>query len=343
MSDAAPAAAAPAAAASTNGVTKSAPAKANGTAAPAPAKGATSGTGAPAQAVESATQPPASAEVDPLAQYLKTKGIEVKRRDGKAVKVTSPEQLQAMLGQAFGAAQEIEAARAARAELAQLKAEMQALEADPRAAMRRRLGADKFREVSEAETLEAFQEELELRNVPEHLRGKLVEHKRLKVEKEQLEAQRQRLEAEARQRQESAELESAREELMRDGVTALQAAGFSKSPPVATIYRVAPYLAEAKELGLGAEHAVALLKEDMATEFQQLASSFVADNDAAGLEAWLGPKVTEMLMRARVAKLRGAASAPPKLDAQGNTTQADATKDDVAADPAKLRAWLRGR
>ena len=92
MSDAAPPAA-PAAPSTTNGVSKAAPAKTSGTPAPAPTKGATSGTGAPAQAVESSTTPPAGAEVDPLAQYLKTKGVTVKRRDGREVRIETPEHL----------------------------------------------------------------------------------------------------------------------------------------------------------------------------------------------------------------------------------------------------------
>ena len=159
MSDAAPAAA-PAAPSTTNGVGKAAPAKTSGTPAPAPTKGATSGTGAPAQAVESSTTPPAGAEVDPLAQYLKTKGVTVKRRDGREVRIETPEHLLTLASQGMGAAQEIEAARAARAEADAIKAKWEALKKDPRATLRAELGEETFREISTQEALDAYEAEM---------------------------------------------------------------------------------------------------------------------------------------------------------------------------------------
>ena len=176
MSDAAPAAA-PAAAPSTNGVSKAAPAKANGTTAAPPAKGATSGTGAPSQAAESSTQPPASAEVDPLAQYLKTKGITVKRRDGREVRIETPEHLLTLASQGMGAAQEIEAARAAKAEAEAVRAKWEALKKDPRSVLRQELGEDTFREISTQEALDAYEAEMRMRGVPEHVQRELKEAK----------------------------------------------------------------------------------------------------------------------------------------------------------------------
>lgn len=345
MSDAAPAAA-PATAPSTNGVSKAAPAKANGTTAAPPAKGATSGTGAPAQATESSTQPPASAEVDPLAQYLKTKGITVKRRDGREVRIETPEHLLTLASQGMGAAQEIEAARAAKAEAEAVRAKWEALKKDPRSVLRQELGEDTFREISTQEALDAYEAEMRMRGVPEHVQRELKEAKKLKLERDQLQAQ-QRAEMERRQQmQQQQELEAAHQWMLETGVGALKAVGFPEKPPAATILRAGQYVAEALDMGFSPEqaqqHAAALVKEDMAAEFQQMASGYLASNDVAGLEAWLGPKVTDALMRARVAKLRGAAAAPPSTQS-ATQPPAEGVKDEVAADPVKLRAWLRGR
>ena len=345
MSDAAPAAA-PAAPSTTNGVGKAAPAKASGTPAPAPTKGATSGTGAPAQAVESSTTPPAGAEVDPLAQYLKTKGVTVKRRDGREVRIETPEHLLTLASQGMGAAQEIEAARAARAEADAIKAKWEALKKDPRATLRAELGEETFREISTQEALDAYEAEMRMRGVPEHVQRELREAKKLKLERDQL-AQQQQLEAQRRQaQQQEADRRAAEQWMLETGVGALRAVGFPEKPPAATILRAGQYVAEALDMGFPPEqaqaHAAALVKEDMSAEFAQVAQGFIASNDAAGLEAWLGPKVTDILMRARVAKLKGAAAAPPAA-AQAQQQTSEAPKDEIAADPAKLRAWLRGR
>lgn len=313
-------------------------------AAPAPAADTTpkpvNGVPRPAPKVEAVGGKPveaAGAEVDQLAQYLKAKPVTIRRRDGREVKVDSIEHLRNLASQGFSATQEIEQARAERAEAQAIKEWRAQLKKDPRSVLRQELGEDAFREISTQEALDAYEADLKLRGVPEQLKRELVEARKTKQERDQLAAQ-QQAEAQRRaQQQHEYELQQAQQMLLQDGVEALKAVGFSEKPPTSTVMRMAPYLAEAIDMGLGPEHAAKLLREDMQNEHRAIAASFVAAKDGAGLEAWLGKDVADAIARHRVAKLRGAAAAPPQANGQ---PQQEAPR---AKTPEEIRAWLRGR
>lgn len=325
------------AAQSTNG------AKPNGTATQAPAKGAAKATQPQAVGGKSMTEAPeageqsaAGADVDAIATQLKSKPWTFKRKDGREVRVDSVEYLKSLASQGFSATHEIEQARAAKAQAAEMQRRLEALQQDPERALEEVLGPERFNELATKRALERYEEDLKLRGVPEHIQQELREAKKAKLERDTL-ARKMQAEAEQRQRQQQeAEMESAKNLLLSDGVAALQKVGFSEKPPASTIMRLAPYMAEAVDMGLGAEHAAKLLHEDMQREHASIAASYVSANDGAGLEAWLGKDAAKLLMRHHLARLKGAAAAP--VD---NGVPQSQPQEPRQPTPEELRRWLR--
>ncbi len=310
-------------------------AKTNGAPAPSSSDVAkTAGQAAPVPA------PPAGAEVDPFATALKSKPWSLKRKDGREVRIENTEHLRALASQGFSASQEIEQTRAERAEARRVTELAERARKGDRAALRE-LAGEGFRGAAEQEAIEAYQEDLELKGVPEHIRARLIEAKHLAAEK----AQRAAADAQAEQQRQAyaqqTEMQTAWKELGDVGVKALQAVGFPTKPPDSVVLRMAPFLAEAYELGLGPEHAAQMMREDAATEMQALTSGFVTANDAEGLEKFVGEKVGRMLALLYLARKKRAGAAPITADGSARPPPQQDPNKPREKTPEELRAWLR--
>lgn len=277
-----------------------------------------------------------------IASLLKGKPLTVKRRDGREERIDSVDRLNHLLSKGFGAETEISAARKAQEEARAYREREERLRKDPRGTLRELLGEQEFRQLAEQEALEAYENELKLKGVPAHVQKELMEAKALKQEAERLKAEKAQQQEQEQLRQREAEANAAREYMMDVGVRALQAVGFAEKPPVSTIMRMAPYLAEAMDMGVAEPEKTAalLLKEDMTKEFVNVAKSYVDAKDGAGLTAMLGDEVVKLLLRHRLTQNN---KSPMNPTGAPQAVKPLPKQPEPEMSPAEMRAWMRGR
>jgi hypothetical protein len=277
------------------------------------------GAGKPAPAKEKpaeaeATKPEAPKEPDldaQLAAALKAKGLKLKAK-GKELPVDSLDKLLHYANKAFGGENSFEEANKLREEYEPIRGLLEQAKTNPRAVVERLLGAQVSQKVAEDILTEAMQAEKRRESVPEHLRPYMDENQRLRDELARRDAEHERARAEAEATAQKERLQRTFEEVKTNAFEALKSAGFPQEMAPALVRRLAPYMEE--NVALGSPHnpaaLAALMKEDLQAEHAAIAKGFVEAKDGAGLEAWLGPDVTKLLMRHALNRHRGGNGQP---------------------------------
>lgn len=297
-------------------------------------------TPAPAQAtppVEKPATPPPEPE-DPWVGALKAKPIKVRNRAGKEVTVESPTQLMHYISKGFGSSQAMQEASEKEARLAPLLQLLERRGTDPKGVMLELFGEEAAAKLAYEITLSRYEEDMKLREVPEHIRAELMEAKRNSLQLKKVQETQQQYQQRQAEQQRQQELADARDMLLTDGVKALQAAGFPEKTPHSAVYRLGPYLAEATELGLGPEHAAELYREDTQKELGAIAKAFVEGKDGKGLTAWLGDDVVDLLLRHRLATLRGPVATAAAVERPATPKQPERKQ----MTREELKAFLKG-
>lgn len=258
-------------------------------------------------------------EVDEYEELLKKKPLTLKTREGKEVKIGSRKELEHHTLRGLGGGKVYEENKSLKAQLAENEAFLKRLD-DPKQAREifRKAYGPEWRKMAESESLEAFEEEERLKGIPADVRARLEEAKSLKAERDELAAERadnQRRQADGEQQ---AKMQKLRKEILDVGGPALVKAGFGPKPPASVINRLGSYMAEALEMeeeGLGStspEIVAEAIKRDMQEEHRALTESLVKAGDGAGLVAWLGEGVINVLRKYDLGRLRGAGASPSR-------------------------------
>lgn len=315
--------------------------EAGAVAAPAAAPAAQSNS-APAPASEpkqgGATAPVTPVEVDPRVEALRSKPFIIKNKAGKSVVIDSVEKLEHYASKGFGAELNTSRAQELEQQLAQERAFRERLKANPREVLESELGDD-FGKLAAQKAIDDYERDLKMRGVPEELREKLLEAEALKKEKLQRQAEEQKWLAQQEEQKRLQEEDARLDVLLVDGVRALKAAGFAERPPPLLLHLLDPAMKRAEAMGLSPEIAAKDLREQLDGLWQSTAQSFVEAKDAEGLEKIIGPAATELLMRARLAKLRapGAAMGATRPPTQPSAPQGSQS-DDGLTEEQRLKA-----